>query len=140
MKFVATVLTVYGIETHPKVGTFILCLSLKVATVLTVYGIETTAIVNTANFFISRNSTYRLRYWNFAIYINLDWWYVSVATVLTVYGIETCWKLYSLQLRNERRNSTYRLRYWNQPNTVAILHLQLESRNSTYRLRYWNSS
>ena len=33
-----------------------------VATVLTVYGIETTAIVNTANFFISRNSTYRLRY------------------------------------------------------------------------------
>ena len=62
---------------------------LSVATVLTVYGIETTAIVNTANFFISRNSTYRLRYWNFAIYINLDWWYVSVATVLTVYGIET---------------------------------------------------
>ena len=84
---VATVLTVYGIETTNSFHKNFSCN--HVATVLTVYGIETTAIVNTANFFISRNSTYRLRYWNFAIYINLDWWYVSVATVLTVYGIET---------------------------------------------------
>ena len=60
---VATVLTVYGIETnkHPIVR----C-EQRVATVLTVYGIETAP----------SGQTYQLL--------------SSVATVLTVYGIETC--------------------------------------------------
>ena len=60
---VATVLTVYGIETRSlqPIGTI-----LSVATVLTVYGIET-PIVGSYN----------------------SWLILSVATVLTVYGIET---------------------------------------------------
>ena len=60
---VATVLTVYGIETS---GKLIAILNQKfVATVLTVYGIET------------------------ATYISVVFAFVLVATVLTVYGIET---------------------------------------------------
>ena len=62
---VATVLTVYGIETIP-IHMFQFIKS-KVATVLTVYGIETLGV------FVKHPS-------------NL----MSVATVLTVYGIETC--------------------------------------------------
>ena len=57
---VATVLTVYGIETHIQVDhkTFA-----EVATVLTVYGIETCIIHIIMNFiWESCNSTYRLRY------------------------------------------------------------------------------
>ena len=60
---VATVLTVYGIETVWV--TFLLSILLIVATVLTVYGIETSLT-------------------NLAINVNK-----IVATVLTVYGIET---------------------------------------------------
>ena len=58
---VATVLTVYGIET-------VKCLTTKyrimfVATVLTVYGIETfLAFLSFFAFFFCCNSTYRLRY------------------------------------------------------------------------------
>ena len=62
-----------------------------VATVLTVYGIETVLqwTVNSI-IFLSCNSTYRLRYWNFdaALAKSLDFTN-NVATVLTVYGIET---------------------------------------------------
>ena len=82
---VATVLTVYGIETcFLSSGT---TLRSWVATVLTVYGIETFVTI----FFIKTlrcNSTYRLRYWNkrsFLIHDTIE----QVATVLTVYGIET---------------------------------------------------
>ena len=62
---VATVLTVYGIETSGAVMSFLASFTL-VATVLTVYGIETTLK-------------------------NLNLWMIKnfVATVLTVYGIET---------------------------------------------------
>ena len=59
---VATVLTVYGIETRELL---LLLLDLLVATVLTVYGIETHRIEN------KRQNV------------------LMVATVLTVYGIET---------------------------------------------------
>ena len=62
---VATVLTVYGIETQNR---YVISSSFtwNVATVLTVYGIETVC------------------YW-------YNWsWFCRVATVLTVYGIETC--------------------------------------------------
>ena len=61
---VATVLTVYGIETEQKKITLTILLR-KVATVLTVYGIET----------LQSNSGLITS--------------ASVATVLTVYGIET---------------------------------------------------
>ena len=79
---VATVLTVYGIETRKARAFFN---SSRVATVLTVYGIET--------------------------YIVCNWRVVTtVATVLTVYGIETmCSPLDQCNL--VRCNSTYRLRY-----------------------------
>ena len=83
---VATVLTVYGIET------FIYWMAasklLNVATVLTVYGIETFS--TKYSFFIISccNSAYRLRYWN--------------NTFCTDHTMSmSC-------------NSTYRLRYWNE--------------------------
>ena len=62
---VATVLTVYGIETMDERRTVHIIFLCSVATVLTVYGIETTEN-KAATFFFCR-----------------------VATVLTVYGIET---------------------------------------------------
>ena len=62
---VATVLTVYGIETN-KASKLCANCSIKVATVLTVYGIET----NKASKLCANCS-------------------IKVATVLTVYGIET---------------------------------------------------
>ena len=67
---VATVLTVYGIETEKEVGNAIRE-DIVVATVLTVYGIET-----------------RTRAMNEDQICPLD-----VATVLTVYGIETSLKI-----------------------------------------------
>ena len=135
-----------------------------VATVLTVYGIETLECSHHMPLFhLSCNSTYRLRYWN-TIKEKLFWaldslrlqqylpftvlkltttvaiaiiffillqqylpftvlkryWYqyqhqiiFSVATVLTVYGIETTTIKYSLSRSIFSCNSTYRLRYWN---------------------------
>ena len=81
---VATVLTVYGIETNGQYNLF--GKTEFVATVLTVYGIETTLI---------------------AKYPSLS---VIVATVLTVYGIETGTVVGSDRFV-KRCNSTYRLRY-----------------------------
>ena len=80
--FVATALTVYGIETLMMVTAYLN--NIFVATALTVYGIETTAI----------------------IFVELD---TSVATVLTVYGIETSNAAISSSFTS--CNSTYRLRY-----------------------------
>ena len=57
---VATVLTVYGIETETNHLFF--CKFFHVATVLTVYGIETDIPFCINNKYISCNSTYRLRY------------------------------------------------------------------------------
>ena len=83
---VATVLTVYGIETA-EASVVVFSSTTGVATVLTVYGIETT-----------KNIKYTVR----TLY---------VATVLTVYGIET--SLNSTDILNlcSSCNSTYRLRY-----------------------------
>ena len=61
-EYVATVLTVYGIETVSNVEVALICF-FRVATVLTVYGIETKPLTFLlADFFSSCNSTYRLRY------------------------------------------------------------------------------
>ena len=83
---VATVLTVYGIETNTikkRVEAYVR----KVATVLTVYGIETHRCLSVS--------------WS-----EPPW----VATVLTVYGIETI-TLYLNKSKNDCCNSPYRLRY-----------------------------
>ena len=109
-----------------------------VATVLTVYGIETLIHIQILLPFLRHrcNSTYRLRYWNkIGIHcrlVELHWccnstyrlryWnlqenyefqirYVLVATVLTVYGIETYWSLLRSLSECTGCNSTYRLRY-----------------------------
>ena len=86
---VATVLTVYGIETILNLSDKLTRL-IGVATVLTVYGIETyrSWASSTHQLVFCCNSTYRLRYWNS---IRSLWIYPSVG----------------------RCNSTYRLRYWN---------------------------
>ena len=158
----------------------------KVATVLTVYGIETVTYTSSPEGLPSCNSTYRLRYWNScrtgrSVYkftgcnstYRLRYWNLrsnfrfytyhvmvatvltvygietpsifadsrtaiaSVATVLTVYGIETIMTMIWLTIHISC-NSTYRLRYWN---LLQYSHLRLNSDaccNSTYRLRYWN--
>ena len=110
---VATVLTVYGIETV-AIRVYSVMKNLKVATVLTVYGIETAGVRPAFKFFMMRcNSTYRLRYWNSsnaAVRIRRH----MVATVLTVYGIETRCNFWCIKRKaNYSCNSTYRLRYWN---------------------------
>ena len=110
---VATVLTVYGIETIEVIKSDFLYVF--VATVLTVYGIETKWRI-----FSIRSTS-------------------LVATVLTVYGIETT--LYFLTEACQLTvccNSTYRLRYWNRQAEAALMRLR-NGCNSTYRLRYWNS-
>ena len=84
-----------------------------VATVLTVYGIETTLTIVFHFIVNSCNSTYRLRYWNLACSISLSKKH-KVATVLTVYGIETNQQIGSSGSNPVVCcNSTYRLRYWN---------------------------
>ena len=110
---VATVLTVYGIETRIK--TFKSRTLAVVATVLTVYGIETLChLAMTSKQSISCcNSTYRLRYWNVSSEMGED------------KVVECC-------------NSTYRLRYWNDRTHLYPSHCRRYSCNSTYRLRYWN--
>ena len=133
---VATVLTVYGIETTAPTGRVINPIGLlqqylpftvlkphlmirrfaswhTVATVLTVYGIETAIIVSA-----------------------LDGIAVIVATVLTVYGIET---------RSTSHKAQYAVRYVATVLTVYGIETNFEfphpilyspSCNSTYRLRY----
>ena len=107
---VATVLTVYGIETT---NNFVSADwgSKIVATVLTVYGIETHGLRT----FLCNFQIPLQQYLPFTVlkhseaktpYVK----YKGVATVLTVYGIETC----VIHRKPElvlRCNSTYRLRY-----------------------------
>ena len=158
-----------------------LSIQVFVATVLTVYGIETFVTI----FFIKTlrcNSTYRLRYWNkrsFLIHDTIE----QVATVLTVYGIETS-NFSSRKLRISLQQylpfTVLKLIIINSTNICALIRLQqylpftvlkqwlnylttlnqtkvatvltvygietlkiMESLtifccNSTYRLRYWN--
>ena len=128
---VATALTVYGIET---VGFIIgIILRLPVATALTVYGIETMSDLFFRQFFtvFSCNSSYRLRYWNFSI--SPDWRIKQeVATALTVYGIETTNSYPWCSLRTSSCNSSYRLRYWNYKKRIALIDYPLRC----YRLWY----
>ena len=110
---VATVLTVYGIETTwwlaDFLDTIIPLQQYLPFTVLKQLIIHYRSIENS----LSCNSTYRLRYWNAnfsRLFLTL---LDAVATVLTVYGIETNVSPISTLLRASSCNSTYRLRYWN---------------------------
>ena len=135
---VATVPTVYGIETLYLAYIILYVLNKGVATVPTVYGIETINIdyFNTI-IYGSCNSTYRLRYWNAGRKLR--------------YGnrIWSCNSTYRLRYWNHylrfwgsknlyRCNSTYRLRYWNRAKSTVVHSIVIFSCNSTYRLRYWN--
>ena len=160
----------------------------NVATVLTVYGIETCLFSkNIYPYSTSCNSTYRLRYWNWyggICYQKLH----DVATVLTVYGIETVSNakfirtlrvatvltVYGIETRSLRRTflgmfycqvatvlTVYGIETLAQClNQIALITLMVAtvltvygietvkwpparnllwgSCNSTYRLRYWN--
>ena len=136
-----------------------------VATVLTVYGIETGSLHQCqCVHYCSCNSTYRLRYWNYRVPCIILVRRFGVATVLTVYGIETIKKdiyindftvivatvltVYGIETRAPPLichctalscNSTYRLRYWNYFFASYLKSMVLISCNSTYRLRYWNA-
>ena len=87
---VATVLTVYGIETRLFNLTLIFVFSL-VATVLTVYGIETIPI-HMFQFIKSKVATVLTVYGieTLGVFVKHPSNLMTVATVLTVYGIETC--------------------------------------------------
>ena len=137
---VATVLTVYGIETMISFLKSHLNL-IEVATVLTVYGIET-SLYGLLNKFkeLGCNSTYRLRYWNIRMR--------NLQNVL----LWSCNSTYRLRYWNRKEelikqlqaeigcNSTYRLRYWNLELFSIFRSLNfMEGCNSTYRLRYWNA-
>ena len=109
---VATVLTVYGIETTSFHAQYAVRYSF-VATVLTVYGIETNYI--TIYFYVG---LFQLQqYLPFTVLklacctsfhlLGLSY----VATVLTVYGIETAKYGHTLSKMRVGCNSTYRLRY-----------------------------
>ena len=74
---------------HTKAKQLDLVRYLKVATVLTVYGIETPIDTFYNEFATSCNSTYRLRYWNLSRPLLFSSKYLIVATVLTACGIET---------------------------------------------------
>ena len=142
--------------------------ALEVATVLTVYGIETlTPWPNMDRpHIISCNSTYRLRYWNPFTNVMLFIWillFCCNSTYRLRYWNSTMWskkpipllalqqylpftvlKLYNICIfwfgffNRCRCNSTYRLRYWNIFKPVSVLLNSTVSCNGTYRLRYWN--
>ena len=159
---VATVLTVYGIETlfHLTRSAGVIW----VATVLTVYGIETIIVVVPRGNLNSCNSTYRLRYWNkrisyVAMVRNLHELQqylpftvlklliasltssigITVATVLTVYGIETI--VYNHKTVYIQKVATVLTVYGIETQShKPVLPQVCHSCNSTYRLRYWNHS
>ena len=160
----------------------------QVATVLTVYGIETKkALATTFNLLFGCNSTYRLRYWN--SYFNLAstilescnstyrlrYWNVVLLSFYCLllspllqqylpFTVLKRWLSVRLAIVQISCNSTYRLRYWNTIKTSGSLETSMASVvatvltvygietwnvsilicffyiccNSTYRLRYWN--
>ena len=130
---VATVLTVYGIETDMEA--WLKLLNYQVATVLTVYGIET-IVYHCTIIFISLQ-----QYLPFTVLKQFNASLIraknssTVATVLTVYGIET----------HERMHQDHHL--LSQVATVLTVYgiethagltnlLWVYRCNSTYRLRY----
>ena len=108
-----------------------------VATVLTVYGIETT-IDSRLVWILALQQYLPFTVLKQLYDYHLSTSYMFVATVLTVYGIETPEELQSNFVINKFScNSTYRLRYWNIALALSIA-TKPHGCNSTYRLRYWN--
>ena len=108
-EYVATALTVYGIETI--LSAIILPLSKPVATALTVYGIETQ---------LRQLTSYMRNHWH-------------VATALTVYGIETSFILLmasTILLQQYLPFTVLKQEEYTESCRVFF------SCNSTYRLRY----
>ena len=129
-----------------------------VATVLTVYGIET----RKRNVVLINRWLELQQYLPFTVLKLIFFTFKNlrhVATVLTVYGIETVlfWWMTRLDLLQQYLpftvlklkflnlciscnccNSTYRLRYWNISTISCSSDKYSLSCNSTYRLRYWN--
>ena len=86
---VATVLTVYGIETLiSRLSILFSYFSLQQCLPFTVLKLESCFWRETTGIF-GCNSAYRLRYWNNISLLYPLYTYSKVATVLTVYGIET---------------------------------------------------
>ena len=108
---VATVLTVYGIETRPEFFKPGIRIS-GVATVLTVYGIETAKSIASLG---SGNASVATVLTVYGIETNSTVVIATspglVATVLTVYGIETDRHWFLVAEDGRSCNSTYRLRY-----------------------------
>ena len=85
---VATVLTVYGIETI-NTNNVTTKLTTKVATVLTVYGIETISLFSFLCLYLKLQQCLPFTVLKLAEFIGIFSVNKKVATVLTVYGIET---------------------------------------------------
>ena len=115
-------------------------ITIAVATVLTVYGIETLHWCQPPEEHTYKLQQYLpftvLK--RHAISGTKPLMVMIVATVLTVYGIETHSRQQQL-LTSFCCNSTYRLRYWNWIISKKFIE-SFKSCNSTYRLRYWNKS
>ena len=157
---VATVLTVYGIETY--FWFWILYASFMLQQYLPFTVLKRSVAAGYGHY----KGEKLQQYLPFTVLKPLDLpsirWLLRVATVLTVYGIETRreasaaqkhhllqqylpftvlkhksatsnWDAFSLSC-----NSTYRLRYWNLLRTFRTTQLY-DRCNSAYRLRYWNT-
>ena len=88
--------------------------------------------------FLSCNSAYRLRYWNFITIYSKSSLTIFVATVLTACGIET----HSHILRHcylWLRVATVLTACGIETSSTSIPSLNCICCNSAYRLRYWNS-
>ena len=111
---VATVLTVYGIETFKQETNSKMKLSCCNSTYRLRYWNHLLRHQIYLLVYYSCNSTYRLRYWNHSKLQAFLMRRLEVATVLTVYGIETLkLKILFLWMWFGSCNSAYRLRYWN---------------------------
>ena len=136
--------------------------SFRVATVLTVYGIETIYLKTHLKVFLCCNSAYRLRYWNvsrlnahlnnFFVRCNsayrLRYWNrleILNSSCGILCKLQQCLPFTVLKRSEAIKfsafsiccNSAYRLRYWNKINLRSYRLLKLRC-NSAYRLRYWN--
>ena len=135
ISLVATVPTVYGIETQCLVWTNLDTAPLQQYLPFTVLKRK---VVPKCKYWLGCNSTYRLRYWNFWIRVWPLHIHSLVATVPTVYGIETNLKKSSLwnyisELQQYLPFTVLKhKRDWKRLDLTA-------SCNSTYRLRYWNT-
>ena len=129
-------LTVYGIETLPVYIKLLNCFS-KVATVLTVYGIETQLFYQFCFFFsivATVLTVYGIETYKYDKKLGKENLY-DVATVLTVYGIETSYKAHCRLLRLKPLQQCLPFTVLKHI-ACFIICIEKYSCNSAYRLRY----